>query len=144
MFSTNFPQLQFTPLTYLDKEAFRVARPYQLLCVFAELKPDDPIAIQFNQSARDIGRSLIKIDSGEISDPVEKSILLSNIRQVLNDLLAQRSQDSSTDPPDEIDKLLDLAYFTLITANDPYKLGISSGSGKNINSYFTPRGFAKN
>lgn len=130
MFSTNFPQLQFTPLTYLDKEVFRVARPYQLLCVFSEVKPNEPIAIQFNQSARDIGRTLVKIDSGEISDPVEKSILLSNIRKILNELLVQKAQEFSTDSPDEIDKLLDIARITLETANDPYKLGHFSGYEK--------------
>lgn len=145
MASTVFPQLQFTPFTYMDKEVFRVARPYQLLCAYAEINPTSPISIQFTQSAHDIGKSLVRVDSDECDDE-EKLEILTRTRCVLSTILSVKHEELIIDnsPPNEVEKLIELAEFTLRTANDPYKLGTTSGSAKTIISIDDSRTIAKN
>lgn len=126
----NYPQLQFTPFIYRDREAFRVARPYQLLCAYVENRPENRfISIPFGEAAVDIGKRLVEIDSGILTDPIEKSEVLRNIYLSLQRILENRKLYSCQH--DELENLLDLAYTTLITGNDPYSLSSKSGKASN-------------
>lgn len=108
-----FPQLLVTPFIYRRKEAFRLARPYQILAAWYEVHPDSPGIDEFVDIAFELGKYLQFLDNGgEISLPLQEEY-----KSLMEEVLLKAPND----------ELLNLARITLETGHDPYKLTMNSG-----------------